>query len=147
VTEEHAAVATLIGRFKEGGIAAEDIGVLYPRNERGRADALCRELRRSHEVCWVSNEADANGGVRSLSWPGVRLLTIHGAKGLEFPAVIVTGLDMLPSPHRADDLGESNLLYVGLTRAMDHLAVTWAGRSAFTDKVRQSSKAVEQNDL
>jgi len=38
-------------------------------------------------------------------------------------------------------------VYVGLTRAMDHLAVTWAGRSAFTDKVRQSSKAVEQADL
>ena len=146
VAEEHAAVTALVGRFKAGGLAAEDIGVLYPRNERGRVDALCRELRRSHEVCWVSNEADANGGVRSLSRPGVRLLTIHGAKGLEFPAVIVTGLDLLPSPHRADEVGEGNLLYVGLTRAMDHLAVTWAGRSAFTDKVRQSSRAVELAD-
>ena len=147
VAEEHAAVAALVGRFKAHGVAESDIGVLYPRNERGRADALCRELRRAHEVCWVSNESDANGGVRSMTRPGVRPLTIHGAKGLEFPAVIVTGLDLLPSPHRADEVGESNLLYVALTRAMDHLVVTWAGRSAFTEKVRQSSKAVELAEL
>jgi len=102
---------------------------------------------RSHEDCWVSNESDPNGGVRSLSRPGVRLLTIHGGKGLEFPAVIMTGLDMLPSPHRPDQLGEFNLLYVGLTRAIDHLFVTWSGRSDFTDKVRRSNRAVELTDL
>jgi len=146
MAEEHAAIARLVGRFKRDGIAAEGIGVLYPRNERGRADALCRELRRAHEVGWVSNETDPGGGVRSLGRPGVRLMTIHAAKGLEFPAVIVTGLDMLPSPMEPDELRDGNLLYVGLTRAMDHLVVTWAGRSAFTERVLRSSRAVALTD-
>jgi ATP-dependent exoDNAse (exonuclease V) beta subunit len=39
-------------------------------------------------------------------------------------------------------LRDSNLLYVGLTRAMDHLAVTWSGRSDFTGRVLRSNKAV-----
>ena len=137
IAEEHAAVAEVVRRFKLHGLAAEEIAVLYPRNERGRADALCRELRRAHEVCWVSNEADPGGCVRSLGRPGVRLTTIHAAKGLEFPAVVVTGVDLLPSPIEPDERCDGNLLYVGLSRAMDHLVVTWAGRSAFTERVQE----------
>ena len=114
--------------------------MLYPRKERDRIDALCRRLRESGEVCWVSNEADPNGGVRSIARPGVRLMTIHAAKGLEFPAVIVSAVDQLPSPIEPDEVRDGNLLYVGLTRAMDHLAVTWAGRSDFTDRVLRSNK-------
>ena len=55
-----------------------------PRHERGRIDAPCQVPRQSGEVCWVSNESDPGGGLRSMTRPGVRLLTIHGAKGLEF---------------------------------------------------------------
>jgi len=146
VAEEYAAIVELVRRFKLNGIAAEEIAVLYPRNERGRADALSRELRRAHEICWVSNESDPNGGVRSLTRPGVRLLTIHAAKGLEFPAVIVTELDLLPSPMEPDELRDGNLLYVGLTRAIDHLVVTWAGRSAFTERVQLSSRAMAMTE-
>jgi len=141
VAEEHVAVTELVRRFKLNGIAAEDIGVLYPRNERGRADALCRELRRAHEVCWVSNEWDPGGGVRSLGRPGVRLMTIHAAKGLEFAAVILTALDLLPNPMEPDERRDGNLLYVGLSRANDHLVVTWASRSAFTERILKSTKA------
>jgi ATP-dependent exoDNAse (exonuclease V) beta subunit len=43
--------------------------------------------------------------------------------------------DRLPNPQQADEVRDSNLLYVALTRATDELAVTWAGRSAFTDRV------------
>jgi ATP-dependent exoDNAse (exonuclease V) beta subunit len=84
---------------------------------------------------------DPNGKVRSIARPGIRLLTIHASKGLEFPAVIVSALDQLPNPIVPDELRNSNLLYVGLTRAMDHLAVTWAGRSDFTDRILRSNKA------
>ena len=115
--------------------------MLYPRKERDRIDALCRRLRQSNEVCWISNESDANGGVRSIARPGIRLLTIHSSKGLEFPAVIVSALDQLPNPIVPDELRDSNLLYVGLTRAIDHLAVTWFGHSDFTDRILRSTKA------
>jgi len=80
-------------------------------------------------------------GHRSLGRPGVRLLTVHAAKGLEFPAVIVMAVDLLPSPMEPDEVRDGNLLYVALTRATDELMVTWAGRSAFTDRVLRSTKA------
>ena len=62
----------------------------------------------------------------------VSLMTMHVAKGLEFPAVIITGLEEAIFPHKralADDREleeERRLCYVGLTRAMRHLALTHA---------------------
>jgi DNA helicase II / ATP-dependent DNA helicase PcrA len=62
----------------------------------------------------------------------ISLMTLHVAKGLEFPAVIVTGLEETVFPHRralSDDAEleeERRLFYVGVTRAMRHLALTHA---------------------
>jgi DNA helicase-2/ATP-dependent DNA helicase PcrA len=62
----------------------------------------------------------------------VTLMTLHSAKGLEFPAVIVTGLEEGLCPHvRAidEDGGlddERRLCYVGFTRAKRHLILTHA---------------------
>ncbi len=64
---------------------------------------------------------------------GVHLLTLHGAKGLEFEAVFMPRVEEkeLPvrqakRPHEISE--ERRLLYVGLTRAKRHLAVTWSGK-------------------
>jgi DNA helicase-2/ATP-dependent DNA helicase PcrA len=66
---------------------------------------------------------------------GVHLLTLHGAKGLEFEAVFVPRVEEreLPirqakKPHEIAE--ERRLLYVGLTRAKRHLAVTWSGKAS-----------------
>jgi superfamily I DNA/RNA helicase len=141
VADEHALIARLVEEFKAKGLAEKDIAVLYPRKERDRIDALCRRLRQENRVCWISNESDPDGGVRAIARPGLRLLTIHSAKGLEFPAVIVSSLDQLPNPIDPDERRDSNLLYVGLTRALDRLAVTWTGRSDFTDRILRSTRA------
>ena len=60
------------------------------------------------------------------------LLTLHSAKGLEFPVVFITGLEegMLPHSRSLDDpdqmAEERRLSYVGLTRAEDRLFLTYA---------------------
>ncbi len=63
----------------------------------------------------------------------VSLMTIHASKGLEFPAVIVCGLEEDLFPHKnsagsAQGLSEERrLFYVALTRAKKRLTLTWAG--------------------
>ncbi len=62
----------------------------------------------------------------------VTLMTLHAAKGLEFPAVILAGMEEALFPHSrsltdpAQMEEERRLCYVGMTRAMDSLVLTRA---------------------
>ncbi|MEM7582561.1 MAG: UvrD-helicase domain-containing protein [Acidobacteriota bacterium] len=66
--------------------------------------------------------------------PGVTLTTLHSAKGLEFPVVVVAGLEEGVLPHfNAQELPENleeerRLLYVGMTRAEKRLTLTTCSR-------------------
>ncbi len=75
------------------------------------------------------------------------LLTLHAAKGLEFPAVFIVGLNegILPHSRSFDDpeamMEERRLMYVGITRAMDRLYLVFSqNRRAygFTEPVNPS---------
>ncbi|SHG37428.1 ATP-dependent DNA helicase UvrD2 [Streptoalloteichus hindustanus] len=63
---------------------------------------------------------------------GVTLASLHAAKGLEWDAVFLVGLveGTLPIQHAGDDEEaveeERRLLYVGVTRAREHLSLSWA---------------------
>ncbi len=75
----------------------------------------------------VADSDQLDGGAGAIS-----MMTLHVAKGLEFPAVVITGLEETIFPHRralADDNEleeERRLCYVGITRAMRHLILTHA---------------------
>ena len=62
----------------------------------------------------------------------VQLMTLHSAKGLEFPLVFLAGMEENLFPHRMslDEPGrleeERRLCYVGITRAMQKLVLTYA---------------------
>nr|WP_019819050.1 ATP-dependent DNA helicase UvrD2 [Saccharomonospora saliphila] len=62
---------------------------------------------------------------------GVTLASLHAAKGLEWDAVFLVGLaeGTLPIQHASDDDAieeERRLFYVGVTRAREHLALSWS---------------------
>jgi len=82
------------------------------------------------EVALVA-DADARSDDEGL----VTLMTLHNAKGLEYPTVFVAGCEEGVFPHsRALDEGgleeERRLFYVGVTRAMRELYLTYAQRRA-----------------
>jgi DNA helicase II / ATP-dependent DNA helicase PcrA len=62
----------------------------------------------------------------------VSLMTVHSAKGLEFPIVYVVGLEEGVLPHQASSKDprsveeERRLCYVAMTRAMERLTLAWA---------------------
>ena len=89
------------------------------------------------DVAALVAELEARAAAEAAgSADGVNLLTLHRAKGLEWDAVLLPGLEegMLPIRQAADDedalAEERRLLYVGLTRARRHLVLSWAERRA-----------------
>lgn len=79
------------------------------------------------EAALVSANDNTDGDER-----GVTLMTLHTAKGLEWPVVVIAGLEegLFPLGRALDQLEgleeERRLAYVGLTRAKDKLYLTWA---------------------
>lgn len=72
-------------------------------------------------------------GGKSYSADAVTLMTLHGAKGLEFPLVFLYGVQegILPlesQSHKADRAEERRLFFVGITRARDGSIITYSGQ-------------------
>lgn len=129
----------IVRAWLEAGIEASAIAVFARTN--ARVSALEKALQAAGLAVHLLSDDDGQGD------GGVRLGTMHRAKGLEFKAVLVhdAGSSTIPSPgalaacddpqDREDVIErERNLLYVAMTRARDRLAVTWTGApSPFLD--------------
>lgn len=95
------------------------------RREEGRFDKLF--LKDYLQDVALLTDADSDS---DKDEPRVSLMTVHAAKGLEFPTVFVVGLEenIFPSPLSAASLRdleeERRLLYVAITRAEKHCILT-----------------------
>jgi superfamily I DNA/RNA helicase len=80
---------------------------------------------------------------RRFDWqrPSIKLLTMHSAKGPEFPEVFVAGLQALPMQGESLD-DAARLLYVAMTRATHALVLSAHGASPVVERVREGVAAV-----
>lgn len=105
----------------------ENLGELISEAKRFEEDQNTNDL--GEFLGWVALVSDWDKTVDDAG--GVWLMTLHSAKGLEFPVVILAGLEEGVFPHaRSLDEGtieeERRLMYVGITRAREELYLTHA---------------------
>ena len=105
-------------------------------------DALKNTLEKDEEGGMTIEEAIAKLVLRDMlerqqeeeeGAEGVQMMTLHASKGLEFPYVFIMGMEEEILPHRssieADTIEEERrLAYVGITRARQNLAMTFAAK-------------------
>ncbi len=110
----------------------------YPRLENIKElKSVAMNFPNTHEfleqVALVESEY-SEGEKKGRHHDGVRLMTLHQAKGLEFPVVFIVGVEegILPHVRSIDDVfaleEERRLFYVGITRAQNKLYITYTGK-------------------
>ncbi|MFI6822926.1 UvrD-helicase domain-containing protein [Micromonospora sp. NPDC050187] len=119
----------------------DSTGSVRPEDVRTAVDLLTPLARRCGDDLPLFLSQLATGAEVDALDPraeAVTLLTLHAAKGLEFPVVFLVGCEdgLLPlrwpgsTPDEDDIAEERRLFFVGLTRAQDRLYVSHAGRRA-----------------
>ena len=133
-------------------IARSGLREFYEKDSRGSAESRVENLdelvnvasrfRRTPEdleaglselAAFLSHAALEAGEGQGEPWQDcVQLMTLHSAKGLEFPFVFLVGLEdgLFPSQKSTEEPGrleeERRLAYVGITRARERLVLTYA---------------------
>lgn len=130
-------VAERIAKALTDGRAMSEMAVL------ARTKYLLGPLAQALQRRQIGVQSMSAKAIRDFDWlrPSVKLLTLHSAKGLEFPWVCVLGLQAMPMQEEPME-EEVRLLYVGMTRATHELVLSAAGSSAMVQRVKNSLEAV-----
>lgn len=137
--EEANLVAERIVKALADGRALNEVAVL------ARTKYLLGPLMQALQRRGIDTQSMSARTIRDFEWhrPSVKLLTLHSAKGLEFPWVGVVGLQAMPMKEEPME-EEVRLLYVGMTRATQDLVLSAADSSAMVQRVKNSLEAVAQ---
>jgi hypothetical protein len=126
--EAHAIAEWLAAR-RQAGYEWPQMAVLYPEHHIG--DTFARVLDK-HAI--PADVIKRNRNRISIDVPAVRLMTMHTAKGLEFPCVAVGGLGSL-GRHGTAIEDDVRLTYVAITRATHEVMVTYSRLSPLVERM------------
>ncbi|WP_114416687.1 DNA helicase II [Marinospirillum perlucidum] len=122
-----------VENLKELISAVQQYEPLLPLEDQEEQETVNLEGREALAVFLTEASLDAGDNQADENQDAVQLMTLHTAKGLEFPLVFLAGMEEGLFPHQmAMDEGEDRLeeerrlCYVGITRAMQTLYMTFA---------------------
>ena len=139
-----------LGRLSDDVIRRSGLLAMYEAEKGEKAETRVENLKELVNACQNFNLDDSEEDMSPLNaflahaaleageaqadeyQDAVQLMTLHSAKGLEFPLVFMTGIEegVFPSQQSMDEPGrleeERRLCYVGMTRAMQKLVLTYA---------------------
>ena len=135
-------VLDVVREWTEGDGADDRIAVIYSTSAGTDPARIRDELEGDGmEVFWLTDPDDREARDRLASSSAhVVLSTVHSAKGLEFPRVVLCGL------WRDDELEAVNrkMAYVGMTRAQNYLAVVHEEGGPLSDDLREAEELVAE---
>jgi hypothetical protein len=131
-------IADRLARAHAEGRPLQDLAVLC------RAKFLMPPIEAALARHGLPVQSMGRRGFQHIDWgeASIKLLTLNGAKGLEFPVVVVAGLQAMPM--RGEALEEElRLLYIAMTRATEELLLSTHGDSLMVQRVRDALAVVK----
>ncbi len=136
---EAAYIAERVRKEIGRGVQPDRIAVIYPHWKV--EDAVSAALD-AQGVAYCSTKT-ADGKKRLFSdQKQVKLVTLESSKGLEFAVALIPGLGMLPEAEK-EEADEARRLYVGMTRAVESLVMTYSQESVFTERILRAINDVQ----
>jgi len=123
-----------LARIHESGTPWQDMAVLY--SAPFVANDLVAELAAANlPFEWLKDSKTKRYNALD---PSIKLMNLKSSKGLEFPVVAIAGIGHLPY---FDEAEEARMLYVGITRATEHLLMTASKESSFVTRLMNAQAA------
>ncbi len=132
-SQEAELVVDRIASAQAAGMALDEIAVLC------RTKTMLHPFEQALAKRGLAFQSMGQQAFRRFDWqrPGIKLLTQHSAKGLEFALVFVASLQACPM--QGEPLTDAlRLLYVAMTRATRELVLSAHGRSAVVERVSEA---------
>ena len=135
--DEARVIANRVKKLLHQGVKPDNILVMFGPS-KARITELCEAFERSGTPYYfVPRKVD--DVIKSVG--KVRIATLRLLKGLEFSRVLIGGANHVSMPRGQDDPESiGRLLYVGMTRAIDELTVTYSGTGPMGTALREARK-------
>ena len=137
----------IVRSMQASNLAYRNVLILY-RHKRWQGYSLVEELiTRLHQERipndWISEDANAK---RSFAWDAetLKISTVHSAKGMDSPVVIILGAETFRPEQGASDYDEIKMMYVALTRAREFLVILHSGEEGMVNYLKNCQKEYEK---
>ncbi|MGW8956399.1 3'-5' exonuclease [Paenibacillus sp. NPDC055715] len=133
---------------REKAIPLNDIAILY-RVQNSYKISYINEIKSSlqkHQVpyTWMTESRESKRNfIREEET--VKISTLDSAKGLDFRAVFIVAIENMPFKREEVEEREVSLLYIGMTRALEWLFLTYSGESKYTLYLDEMHKRKTKN--